>query len=82
MIAAHAKLRERELIKLASLSAAFADGLRRRGVSEPAATLSADAGVAVLKVAFERWIEEGNELSLADLVIDSIAELKVVAAGS
>jgi AcrR family transcriptional regulator len=82
VIAAHAELRERELIKLASLSAAFADGLRRRGVSEPAATLSADAGVAVFKVAFERWIEEGNELSFADLVIDSIAELKAVAAGS
>ena len=81
VIAAHAELRERELIKMASLSAALADGLRRRGVSEPAATLSADAGVAVFKVAFVQWIDEGNDRSFADLVADSIAELKAVAAG-
>jgi AcrR family transcriptional regulator len=81
VISAHADLRERELIKLASLSAAFAEGLRKRGVAEPAATLSADAGVAVFKVAFERWIDSGNERAFADLVTDSIAQLKAVAAG-
>jgi len=81
VIAAHAELRERELIKMASLSAAFADCLRRRGVSEPAATLSADAGVAVFKVAFERWIDQDNERPFRDLVTESLAELKVVAAG-
>ena len=80
IIAAHPDLRERELIKLASLSAALADGLRQRGIAEPAATLSADAGVAVFKVAFERWIEPGNQRSFADLVADSIAELKAVTA--
>jgi AcrR family transcriptional regulator len=81
IIAAHADLRERELIKLAALSAAFSDCLRERGVAEPAATLSADAGVAVFKVAFERWIVPGNERAFADLVTDSMAELRTVAAG-
>ena len=35
-----------ELIKLASLAAALADALRRRGVDEPAASLTAEAGIA------------------------------------
>ena len=35
VIAANAELQERELIKLASLSAALADALRRRGVDGP-----------------------------------------------
>jgi len=36
IIAANAELRERGLIKFASLSAALADTLRGRGVTEPA----------------------------------------------
>ena len=54
-------LRERELIKLASLSAALADTLRRRGLSDPAASLTAEVATAVFRIAFERWIEETNE---------------------
>src|SRR6478735_2281906 len=40
VIDANAELQERELIKLATLSAALADSLRRRGVAEPAASLT------------------------------------------
>ncbi len=54
IIAASAELQERELIKLASLAAALAEALRRRGVDDPAASLTAEAGIAVFKVAFER----------------------------
>ena len=64
VIAANTELRERELIKLASLASALADALRRRGATEPAATLTAEAGIAVFKVAFERWVDESNELDL------------------
>ena len=46
IIAANAELRERELIKLASLASAIADALRRRGVADPAASLSAEAGIS------------------------------------
>jgi len=56
VIDANAELRERELIKLASLAAALADALRRRGVDEPDASLAAQAGIVVLRVAFEQWI--------------------------
>ena len=58
VIAANAELQERELIKLASLAAAIADALRRRGVDDPAASLTAEAGIAVFKIAFERWIDD------------------------
>jgi AcrR family transcriptional regulator len=82
IINGRAELRERELIKLASLGAAFTAALRQRGVQEPAATLTAEAGVAVFKVAFERWLDEDNMQDFADLVNDSCAELKTVAAGA
>jgi AcrR family transcriptional regulator len=57
VINSHAELRERELIKLASVAAALADGLRRRGVPEPDASLAAESGIVVLRVAFDRWTQ-------------------------
>ncbi|WP_458084846.1 TetR/AcrR family transcriptional regulator [Streptomyces malaysiensis] len=80
VIVANAELRERELIKLASLSAALAGALRGRGVAEPAASLAAEAGMAVFKVAFQRWIAEAEEATLSQLMRESMAELKAVTA--
>ncbi|WP_436763994.1 TetR family transcriptional regulator [Streptosporangium sp. V21-05] len=60
VIAANAELQERELIKLASLSAALAEALRRRGVDDASASLAAEAGIAVFKIAFQRWIEQAG----------------------
>jgi AcrR family transcriptional regulator len=81
VIAASAELRERELIKLASLAAALADALRRRGVTEPRASLTAEAGIAVFRIAFERWVEEGNDRDVVALIRDSLDELRAVTAG-
>lgn len=81
IITAHQDLRERELIKLASLSSALADTLRGRGVSEPAASLAAEAGTAVFKVAFERWVGDGETRDLAAVIRECQAELRSVAAG-
>jgi len=81
IIAASAELRERELIKLASLASALADALRRRGVSDPAASLTAEAGIAIFRVAFERWTQEGNQKDLPQLIRESLDELRVVTAG-
>ncbi|MGY5035868.1 TetR family transcriptional regulator [Streptomyces sp. 900116325] len=81
VIMANAELRERELIKLAMLSAALAATLRRRGVMDPAASLTAEAGIAVFKVGFERWVGDSGERTLADYLRESLDELKVVAAG-
>ena len=81
VIAANAELQERELIKLAKLSAAVADVLRRRGVADPAASLAAEAGIAVFKITFQRWIDETNHPDFGQLVRESLAELKAVTAG-
>jgi AcrR family transcriptional regulator len=81
IIAANAELQERELIKLASLSAALADTLRRRGVRDPAASLTAEAGIAVFRIAFELWINESNQRDLPQLIRESLDELKAVTAG-
>ena len=81
IIAANAELRERELIKLASLASAMADALRRRGVAGPAASLTAEAGIAVFKIAFERWVDAAGQRDLPQLIRDSLDELKAVTAG-
>jgi AcrR family transcriptional regulator len=78
VIDAHPELQERELIKLASLADALAEALRGRGVTEPAASLAAEAGIAVFKIAFGRWVEETNRRRLATILRDSFRELKSV----
>jgi len=80
VITANAELRERELIKLASLSAALADGLRRRGVAEANASLAAEAGVAVFRVAFERWLTDPDEPDLSEVMRDSLDQLTALTA--
>ena len=81
IIASSAELQGRELIKLASLASALAEALCRRGVNDPAASLTAEAGIAVFKVAFERYVEETNQQDLPSLIRESLDELKAVTAG-
>ena len=81
VIDANAALQERELIKLASLDSALADALRMRGVTDPAAGLTAEAGIAIFKIAFERWVNETGPADLPQLIRESLDELKAVTAG-
>ncbi len=81
IIAANTELQERELIKLASLASALAGALRRRGVSEPAASLTAEAGIAVFKIAFGLWVDGASGPDLPRLIQESLDELKAVTAG-
>ncbi|MGW4885139.1 TetR family transcriptional regulator [Streptomyces murinus] len=81
VISATAELRERELIKLASLAAALTDTLRGRGVPPSVASLTAETGVAVFKVAFERWIVADETRPLDRLARESLDELRAVALG-
>jgi AcrR family transcriptional regulator len=81
VVEAHPELRERELIKLASLSAALADTLRRRGVPEPTASLTAETGIAVFKVGFARWIAPSEERGMPELMRELLDELRKVVAG-
>jgi len=81
IIATNAELRERELIKLTTLAAALAETLRRRGIREPAASLTAEAGIAVFRIAFERWINDPARRDLPWFMREALAELKAVTAG-
>jgi AcrR family transcriptional regulator len=75
VIVANADLQERELIKMATMAAALAAGLRERGVSEPDASLAAEAAVAVLRVAFERWVSGTDDRPLATVMRESLDHL-------
>ncbi|MFE7120578.1 TetR family transcriptional regulator [Streptomyces sp. NPDC057654] len=81
VIAASTELRERELVKLASLSTALVAALRRRGIEDPAASLTAEVGIAVFKVGFAQWIGDAGERSLTDFFRESLDGLKAVTAG-
>ncbi len=79
VVAANPSLQERELVKLATVAAALAAGLRERGVPEPAASVAAQTGMAIFHVAFARWVAEDDPRPLTELIADSLAELRAVA---
>ncbi len=81
VIAANPELQERELIKLASLASAIAGALRQRGVPDPAASLTAEAGIAVFKIGFERWISLDGRQGLPETIREALDEMKAVTAG-
>lgn len=80
VVSANAELRERELIKLAGLAETMAAALRDRGTPEPAASLAAETGIAVLKVAFARWIGEPDRQDLPGILRASAQALRNVLA--
>ncbi len=73
IIASNPELRERELIKLADVTAGMAEALRGRGVGEPLASMTAELGMAAFRVAFERWVAEDEHQSLSELIDESLA---------
>ncbi len=79
VIAGNPELRERELTKLAGYSAAVAAVLRQRGVEEPQATMAADAGMTVLRVALQEWAGgPGGGPDLDAVVRASMEKLKAL----
>lgn len=81
VIMANADLRERELIKLTSLSAALADRLRQRGIGDVEASLAAETSIAVFRVAFSRWVTATDEQDLQDVIRETLDRLRTLAAG-
>ena len=81
VIAANPDLHERELIKMATLSAALVQGLRVRGVDEPDASLVAAVGIAVFRVAFAQWVSKSERRSYGEIVNDSLWRLRALTAG-
>jgi AcrR family transcriptional regulator len=80
LVLKYAEIQERELIKMAALAVAITGALRARGIDEPTASLTAEMGMAIFKVAFERWIAEKKSQGLAAQVRPTLAALRAVAA--
>ena len=78
VIIANADLYERELIKMATLSAALAAALRSRGVAEPDASLVAEAGIAVFRVAFGQWLGKAEQRSFGEIVNAALERLRTL----
>jgi AcrR family transcriptional regulator len=78
LVMEHTEIRERELVKLAVLATAVTKALRARGVSEPAASLAAEAGIAIFKVGFERWISQERSQKFAAHLRETMAALRAV----
>jgi AcrR family transcriptional regulator len=78
IVAANAELQEREMVKMASLAGALAETLEGRGAAEPTAGLTAEIGIAIFRVAFARWVADGNRRDLTELVGDALDELRAL----
>ena len=80
VIADNPELRERELAKLADYASAVTAALRQRSVGEPQATLAADAGMTVLRVALQQWASEEDRRDLGAIMRDYVTQLRTVTA--
>src|SRR6201996_7146017 len=72
LVTNHTDIHERELIKMAGLAVAVTKALRARGVPEPAASLAAEAGIAVFKIGFDRWINANDRSELPRVIRASL----------
>lgn len=75
-------LRERELHKLAGLATLTGEALRDRGVAEPAATLAAQSGSTVFRIAFAQWIRDGEKRPFAEIQTAVLGELRTLTAAA
>jgi len=80
VVAANPSLQERELLKMATLTAAAAAALRGRGTPGPTATVAAEIGTAAFRIGFEAWVADPDSTPLADQVGAALAALRAVAA--
>ena len=79
VIAANPELRERELAKLAHYAAGITTALRDRGVNEQQASLVAETGMTVLRLAMQRWATGTDKRNLAAIMRDCVADLRALA---
>jgi AcrR family transcriptional regulator len=79
IIDSDASLQERELIKRDRLASAIVDALLARGVTEPAASLAAQAGIGVFHIAFATWLTPANSRSYSEIARELLTDLRTVA---
>jgi AcrR family transcriptional regulator len=80
IVASSPELRERELIKAASMAAAMAEALRARGLDDATATLAAHTGTTILHVAYEQWVDDPDGALFKQIASDVLAQLREIAA--
>ncbi|MTD52892.1 TetR family transcriptional regulator [Amycolatopsis pithecellobii] len=80
VIAANPELMERQLIKYEASRVAFAEALLRRGFDADAANLAADVGGALVRSAYERWLDAGDDTTMAQIIEDIVATLRTALA--
>jgi len=76
VVTANPELRERELIKMARLGEALTVALTARGVAAADARLAAEAGIAVFRTGFERWVAGPRSAELATVLSDAMRQLR------
>ncbi|HEX3790996.1 MAG TPA: helix-turn-helix domain-containing protein [Pseudonocardiaceae bacterium] len=76
VIAGNSELRERELLKGATLAAVMADALHGRGVPDPTASLAAELAGLALRGALARWVDPANAREFTDLAGEELAGLR------
>jgi AcrR family transcriptional regulator len=67
-IEANEELRSRNAMKSIGMAAAMADALRRRGVPEAAAQVSAELGVLAFGIGYRRWADPARGAAPGELV--------------
>jgi AcrR family transcriptional regulator len=75
VVTANADLRERELMKMDWLASALTDALVARGTEEHRARLAAASGIAVFRIAWQRWVTGPEDADLGILLEQTLAEL-------
>ncbi|MEV8439716.1 TetR family transcriptional regulator [Actinosynnema sp. NPDC051121] len=78
IIEANPALRERELLKLASLVEVIAEALRARGVAPLTADLAAHTAMAAFQVAFAAWVAADEPPALAACIGETAAALRAL----
>jgi AcrR family transcriptional regulator len=76
LIASSTELRERELVKMASLSQGLQEGLIARGSPARSARFTAEAAITVFKSAYDDWID-APDADFAALINRSLEELRI-----
>ena len=82
VIEAHVAFQERELWKLSTLAASMARALASRGVDDGTTRLAAEAGVTIFRIAFARWIADGERRGFAEIQAGVLAELQALISAS
>jgi AcrR family transcriptional regulator len=75
IISSNPSLQERELLKMLRLAQAVAEQLRELGVKDPGATLAAETGITVFRVAFDTWVAGTGADDYVGCVRDVAAQL-------